>query len=618
MHLSPFLPRGRRPFCFPFNSEMEGELLRLIPGTAIHWERQLVRCTWDAVPVIERMLKAEPIPRPKLPPGFWAGAERYKELGFHEILRPYQKRMVRWLGRRDAGGNFDQMRLGKTITTLATAVARGARRILVLCPGYARPTWCREIPRWLREEPVLFEGRAAECARYKGERIRGADEVRQLLRETRIHIANFDILSPARRGDFRGQMHGGRYNGITPLLRRHSWDACIVDEAHELKAPFNAVKGRDSRADLVDAVIGNAARVPIVYLLTATPMGGMLRHYYQLFRLAFGKVITSHGDPERAPSLMRNVFDFEARYCNGRHEIITFRDKDGIQTRRPWKADGVTHADEFTMRKKRFSLGRTADTAGVELPDIVREVRILPMDPKVKTIRIARKNKTRGTRLEALMGKTISIKAPAAVEEAIRGARQNNEKCVIFVRYKSSFERTKIVLQNQLAKLKGPNAVKNLLLLSCTGSVHQDVRAEMCDQFISHKGPVIFVATIESLPGSLSLRGLHVNYFLELHDKLNKMQQAEGRGHEPGTNGVMSIFFTVENSYDDTIAERTVARLNALARIEGKEDAAILAAKMQKQHDRDLDSLAEALAESQHYVCAELEDVESEVSHLLT
>lgn len=64
-------------------------------------------------------------------------------------------------------GDFVVHNSGKTRTSIAAAVLRGAQKVLIVAPAIAKYVWAEEIAKVLGEEAVLLEGRAATtCRRF--------------------------------------------------------------------------------------------------------------------------------------------------------------------------------------------------------------------------------------------------------------------------------------------------------------------------------------------------------------------------------------------------------------------------------------------------------------------
>jgi SWI/SNF-related matrix-associated actin-dependent regulator 1 of chromatin subfamily A len=83
----------------------------------------------------------------------------------HKDLFPFQKEGAVWLSTLRNAILGDEMRVGKTPTAIAGADIIGARNILVVCPGIARPNWEREFRRWqmLLRDTCCIMSSAASC-----------------------------------------------------------------------------------------------------------------------------------------------------------------------------------------------------------------------------------------------------------------------------------------------------------------------------------------------------------------------------------------------------------------------------------------------------------------------
>jgi SNF2 family DNA or RNA helicase len=181
-------------------------------------------------------------------------------------LRDYQTKGADWichqLQTNKAVLLADEMGLGKTLQALAAAKARGANRILIVCPAGARRVWQAEIKRWLPDwssRVVLVE---------PGFRL--ADVKTALDRQKFVLIVGYDEFS-------------ARTSQLANHLRSRRFDLLVLDEAHYLKNRSNrtlAIYGNN------DSGTGVQAAAAKVLLLTGTPTpnhAGELWQHYRTF-----------------------------------------------------------------------------------------------------------------------------------------------------------------------------------------------------------------------------------------------------------------------------------------------------------------------------------------------
>lgn len=170
----PLGARGERPIFFPCHLTWDRmRELTSIPG--IERAPGGLRCTPDMAPSLatwlglscpslglethmtDAELEAEALALP--------GLARYKALGLGQLLRPYQKDGAMFLARRSYAMNCDPMRSGKSLQALAASVLIDAKRTLIVAPALAKWVWAEEIAKWLKEEPLILEGRGGDIAR---------------------------------------------------------------------------------------------------------------------------------------------------------------------------------------------------------------------------------------------------------------------------------------------------------------------------------------------------------------------------------------------------------------------------------------------------------------------
>lgn len=165
-----------------------------------------------------------------------------RKISWWDTLKDYQQNMVTFGTAAKRFINGDDRGLGKTLEALSVAENVGARKVLVVCPGYLKTGWQREIWNWLNEVAYVANGdRAAREAMIQW--VFDHDDAKYL-------IVNYEML--------REKKSVGGY----PELLEHKWDAIIYDEAHRLK-------GRKSQ--WVEGA-NKLSKVPCIQMLTGNPL----------------------------------------------------------------------------------------------------------------------------------------------------------------------------------------------------------------------------------------------------------------------------------------------------------------------------------------------------------
>lgn len=172
---------------------------------------------------------------------------KYNQMG-NIILKPHQEEGVKFLLTRKKCILAHQMGGGKSLTAIVGALEGNFQKILVICPASVKPTWFREINRFLHEDEITI----VEGSTWK---------------ENRFTVINYDILdnfyeipmeTVKRRVRYVDDMGNIKYKYeekevvskkgavikeamANSQLFQMEFDCVIIDEAHRLS---NANSGR--------------------------------------------------------------------------------------------------------------------------------------------------------------------------------------------------------------------------------------------------------------------------------------------------------------------------------------------------------------------------------------
>lgn len=127
----------------------------------------------------------------------------------------------------------DDPGLGKTVETIAWCHWKKKKKILIICPAFAKYNWEDEIKYWINDESIQV--------------IQGLSPVEVTERWT---IVNYDVLLNKEGDDIREDLFD------------RDWDVCLIDESHYISNP-NAI-----RTLAVQTLVEN---IPHVIPMSATP-----------------------------------------------------------------------------------------------------------------------------------------------------------------------------------------------------------------------------------------------------------------------------------------------------------------------------------------------------------
>ncbi|APU88855.1 radical SAM protein-like protein [Virus Rctr197k] len=128
-----------------------------------------------------------------------------------------------------------------------------------------------------------------------------------------------------------------------------------------------------------------------------------------------------------------------------------------------------------------------------------------------------------------------------------------------------------------------------------------DARYKLAQVFRDHVGAGVIVATIDSMPGALSLRGASAVHFLDLHWSPGAIAQAENRPWYPEVKDLSVIYYAARGSVDDHIVAEVLPKAETLARMGRERGAeAMLDAFRQPDETRTVEAIWDRLMRHLH------------------
>lgn len=146
-------------------------------------------------------------------------------------LRPYQQEDIDKLIDINAVGIFNQQRTGKTPTALQYTVAKGCRKILIICPASLLYPWKEQCEVWTGRPCIVLQGTEKKVDKL-------------ITQWTDYAVISYDLLR----------------NRINSIISARA-DTVILDEAHRIK---------DSSSKTAKAVF-KLINTPVRLALTGTP-----------------------------------------------------------------------------------------------------------------------------------------------------------------------------------------------------------------------------------------------------------------------------------------------------------------------------------------------------------
>lgn len=558
----PLGKRGERPLNLSMPYAHAQRLASAVPGAKA--TRHGLSFSYEALPVVRSMVSVPDASIPVIEGVDLPGLAEYDRF-FKSRLRGYQKEMVKFLASRSYAINGDPMRSGKTPTTLAAASIIGAEKVLVVCPSIAKLVWATEIAKWMQQPSLLLYGRGADEAREYclpcagtgriegahcdackaangqsyGARIFRDGDVSKALQSSRFVISNYDILIPQFRHDAAGKRETDEaLPGWTEALQRAGFDLIIADEAHVLRGRSSLDRRGETKRDRLVKVASSVERV---WALTGTPIYGRVADLWSLLDFVTDGL---YGRP---------FFDFDVRYAAGRRGTYG------------WENDGCTNEAELKSRLDTFMLKRDRAEIMPFMPPKTRQ--IVRLDAGKASFAKPKGQRNSGG-LHAALRATARIKEPHVVESVATECREG-AKVVVFTYLRDNAEALAEALAH--AAQKGEHAVplraRNFKVWAVSGDTPVEARFKQAQAFREWTGAGVFVATINSVPVAISLKGAQSVHFADLTWDPADLLQAEDRPYEVGTSGLSIIYYVVEKTVDEHVVGLVLPKMEVLSNV---------------------------------------------------
>ena len=420
-------------------------------------------------------------------------------------LLPFQKDGVLWVRQHFHACLADDMGLGKSVQTASVIHQEKPKRALIICPGFLRVNWEREIKAWSPDSTVHIVKPGNENFSKKASvTIIGYDSLRRCILD----------------------------------LRAHEWDLLVADEAQYLKevdtARTMAVFGSHERR------VGSipAARK---LLLSGTPFLNRPRELWPLLWFL-------------APKEFANRRDFLFNFC-GAHEIYV------PGKGKVWNFDGASNLDELRRLIAPYFLRRTKAQVMPELPSKRRQILEVPVKISgeerdvVAGLRalkdhteLGHAEKTAFEQMAAVRKATALAKLPDCVEHIRNVFESGVEKLVVF-----GHHREILVYLSQHLACYGPVMIH--------GGVDAGVRQNLADAFQNDHQHRLLLGNIKAAGVGLNLTVASHEVFVELDWSPMVMSQAEDRCNRYGSvHPLLVQQIVAEGSIDAYMARRLVAK----------------------------------------------------------
>ena len=433
-----------------------------------------------------------------------------------DSLYPFQKEGVEiLLSNRKNYLLADEMGLGKTVqAAVYLALKKHSLPAVIVCPASLKLNWSREIEKWCHVNTYIINGRQSQYF---------SDE---FVEKYPVFIINYDILGVEDKElknieilkEKEAKENGEYYkkkilhvNGWVDELVKHDFRTIICDEVQFISDPETI------RSRAVSQLCQNDSKK---IFLSGTPYETRTSQFFTCLNIL-------------NPRMFPNRWAYLHRYCNPK------RGYGGH-----WKFDGLSNAKELHEKISTMMIRRLKKDVLTQLPPKNRI--IIPMQISTSERKIYDDVDSQFTESNALVKlsqlKQASFEAKKnAMLQWIKDYLQTNEKLVVFVYHKSSFE----FFMNEF---KGS-------CVGINGSTPVNDRQKNVDKFQTDKKIKLFIGQIKACGAGLTLTAANATCFLEFGQTVVEHCQAEDRVHRIGqkADSVTAFYLILENSIDESI-----------------------------------------------------------------
>lgn len=411
----------------------------------------------------------------------------------------HQKEAIIRLLQNDKFLLLDSPGLGKTTTTIISAMESNVKKILIVCPASLKLNWKKEIEFFDKEENITIVNKEWSSNKWT--------------------IINYDLL--------------GKYNSLLKQTKKkknsekdnkdiiinEKFDLIIADEAHYAKSK-TALRTKHFKKI--------SKTIPKRWLLTGTPITNRPIDLFSLLE------IVEH-------PISKNYESFTRQYCDAK---IMF-----IKGRRIIKADGASNLAELNRRLQPISIRRRKEDV-LNLPDKIISPVYIEMDDKDKKnyeksveeyilnrlsqgVNISYNNKL--VELAVLRRWVAENKIPYT-KEIIDSALESDKKVIIFTCYTSVVENLQNHYKDKCVILHGATTQKD--------------RQKSVDEFQNNPEIKVFIGNTIAAGVGITLTKAEVVIIQDLDFTPANNLQAIDRGYRIGQTKDVLVYFPL---FDDTV-----------------------------------------------------------------
>ena len=278
--------------------------------------------------------------------------------------------------------------------------------------------------------------------------------------------------------------------------------------------------------------------------------------------------------------MSRTPFTFHKAYCDG-----------GLNSLGYWEADGRSERADTELVKRLNLLMIKPDRSVIwrDTPPKTRQVVMLDVGIRDDVESLAKKLTNEKDLFKALERtldhKTTDI-CERVLEELIVG-----EKTVIWTLTRASVEIMTTALEKACSARDVASRLREVKckIWATHGEADERTRFNLAAQFREHKGSAVLIATMNSLPESISLFGATTEHYAQIHFLPGPMEQSENRPYLKDTSKLHIFYYIAKGTIDERMINILLPRLATADKIGSSKDAASQAEALGMKKEESFD-----------------------------
>lgn len=278
-------------------------------------------------------------------------------------------------------------------------------------------------------------------------------------------------------------------------------------------------------------------------------------------------------------STKRKPFKFHVAYC------------DGHTGEYGWVADGCSERGKTELKRRldRLMIRHARAEMWKDTPPKTRQTIRLNVGLDDELPILGTPGDVQETHLFAALEQTLHYKMPAVCDGVISDLGVG-EKTIVWVLTRESVEIATSALEEATENPKVSSLMRqeNVRIWATHGEASTKARNQLAAAYREHKGAGVIVATMDSMPESISLYGATTEHYAQIHYMPGPMVQSENRPYLKGTSRLHIMYYLAMKTVDERVARKVLPRVEVMANLLEEQDASDMQSILKEERKESL------------------------------